>query len=68
MNKNLRNAGLILLAAGALAYPAYKLYQYLANRRNEQGEGEEEHPMKNFIPSLRGNRHKRKMEDGHMAH
>ena len=68
MHKNLSSAGLILLAAGALAYPAYKLYQYLAARRNETAEGEEEHPMKNILPSLRGSRHKRKLEDGHIAH
>ena len=36
MNKQLRNIGIATLVAGALIYPAMKLYQYLT--REQEGE------------------------------
>ena len=42
MNKTVRNAGLALLAAGALAYPAMRIYRYVKQRRQENGDGSEQ--------------------------
>ena len=70
MNKTVRNAGLIVLAAGALVYPAMRLYRYIAQRRNNMNEGEES-KTKAFAPSYRGNHkpHHRKADaNGHLAH
>ena len=35
MNKQLKNIGIATLVAGALIYPAIKLYQYLAKSREQ---------------------------------
>jgi len=42
MNKNLRNIGIATIVAGALIYPAMKLYQYLAKKRTAGDENENE--------------------------
>lgn len=54
MNKTTRNLGLITLAAGALAYPAWLLYKYVAGRMSSNNLQEEEHPHKAFAPNYRG--------------
>ena len=47
MNKTVRNIGIATLVAGALVYPALKLYQYLtANRDEKETEPEEPAPKK----------------------
>ncbi|RYE23183.1 MAG: hypothetical protein EOP51_11315 [Sphingobacteriales bacterium] len=52
-NKTLKTIGLVTLAAGALYYPAMKLYQYIRSRRSA-GEEMPETTMKSFAPSYRG--------------
>ncbi len=70
MNKTVRNAGLALLAAGALAYPAMRIYRYVKQRR----EGNVDEPGQNhkaFAPTYRGDSkpHRRKAEaNGRMPH
>jgi hypothetical protein len=61
MNKTVRNTGLILLAAGALVYPAMRLYQYWNKRRKEEMDGDEQ-PHKAILGAYRGNHkpHRRK--------
>lgn len=70
VNKTWRTVGLVVLAAGALTYPAIRLYKYIAQKRrnaaNEPVEETETH--KAFSPSYRGNHkpHRRKAEaNGH---
>lgn len=46
-----RNVGLVVLAAGALYYPAYRLYKYLSNRNKNNETAENNH--KAFIPTYR---------------
>lgn len=73
MNKTWRNAGLVALAAGVLAYPVYRLVKYAIDKRKnllESSEGEESHVAKNIFPSLRGKHkpHHRKAEaNGHLT-
>ena len=70
MNKTMRNAGLALLAAGALAYPAMKIYRYVKQRRQENTD-EQGHDHKAFAPAYRGDSkpHRRKAEaNGRMPH
>ncbi len=59
----------IAAAAGALVYPAVKLYQYLERKRAQRAENEEEeeHPLKNlgFIHHSQHKPHHRKMQNGH---
>ncbi len=52
-NKTLRTIGLVTLAAGALYYPAMKLFNYL---RTKQSNGNKlpTSNAKNFAPSYRG--------------
>ncbi len=68
MNKQLRNIGIATLVAGALVYPAMKLYQYVAKRRadmaKDEAEGEEEKAPKKKMHLL----HKNKHVPHHMAH
>ena len=66
MNKQLRNIGIGTLVAGALVYPAIKLYQYIAKRRAGMAgdEGEEEKAPKKKMHML----HKNKHTPHHMAH
>ena len=59
MNKTTRNVGIAVLAAGALAYPAYRLYKYAVNRRksaqNKTDDPSTEHATKkSFAPSYLG--------------
>ena len=57
----------IAAAAGALVYPAMKLYQYIERKRGERAENEEEEPhMKNlgFIHHSQHTPHYRKMRNG----
>jgi len=65
MNKTWRNAGLVALGVGLLAYPVYRLVKYMANR-NTADEGTTHYKM---FPSYR-NKHKphhRKAEaNGHL--
>lgn len=72
MNKNVRNAGLALLAAGALAYPAMKLYRYVKQRREENGDDQgQNNGHKPFAQSYLGDHkpHRRKAEaNGRMPH
>ena len=60
----------ITAAAGALVYPAMKLYQYIAKRiaDGKAGEEDEEHPMKNlgFIHHSQHKPHHRRMQNGHV--
>lgn len=61
MKQNWKVIGLTVLVAGALAYPAYKLIQYLSSKKNSADEGgqeEDHHVVKAFIPAYRGRRHK----------
>lgn len=73
MKKSLRNAGIVVLAAGVLTYPAIKLFQYVAKRRAEGREddnAEEDHTVKGFARAYRGKNkpHHRHAENGHMHH
>lgn len=63
MNKTVRNTGLALLAAGALAYPAMKLYRYVKQRR-EGADDPGANGHKAFAPAYRGDSkpHRRKAE------
>ena len=49
--KTWRNVGLIVLAAGALYYPAYRLYKYLSNRKKNEDLPGSNH--KAFVPTYR---------------
>ncbi len=66
IDRRWRTAGIVVLAAGALVYPAMRLYKYIAQRRknNKAANTEEEHTTKAFTPSYRGNHkpHRRKAE------
>jgi hypothetical protein len=75
MKKSLRTAGIVVLAAGVLSYPAYRLYQYIAKKRaegkeDESEEAEEDHTPKHFNHTFRGKRkmQRRHAENGHMHH
>jgi hypothetical protein len=71
MNKTVRNAGLALLAAGALAYPAMRLYRYVKQRREENGDDlGQNNNRKSFAPAYRGEgRHSnRKEHNGRLPH
>ena len=57
MNKQLRNIGIATLVAGALIYPAMKLYQYIAKRRTEMDTDEEEEAPKKKLHLLHKNKH-----------
>ena len=46
MNKQLRNIGIAALVAGALVYPAIKLYQYIAGRLTADDTGKDKAPAK----------------------
>jgi hypothetical protein len=56
MNKYWKAVGIGVLAAGALYYPALKLYQYLTKRMAEGAAHEEadDHHIKAFAPAYRG--------------
>ena len=56
MKKYWKAIGIVVVAAGALYYPAMKLYQYIARKRAEgdNKEGEPEHHIKAFSPAYRG--------------
>ena len=57
MKKYLKTIGIVTLVAGALSYPAYRLYKYAMKKRAEAmngEEGEEEHLVKAFAPAYRG--------------
>ena len=46
MKANWKVIGISLAVAGALVYPAIKLYQYIAKKRAEGDKGEEDHELK----------------------
>jgi len=46
MKANWKVIGIGVAAAAALVYPAIKLYQYIAKRRAEADQGEEDHQPK----------------------
>jgi len=56
MKKYLKTIGIVTLVAGALSYPAYRLYKYAMKKRAEAMDGEEgeEHLVKSFAPAYRG--------------
>lgn len=64
MNRTVRNTGLALLAAGALAYPAMKLYRYVKQRRADSGDEPGQNGHKAFAPAYRGDSkpHRRKAD------
>ena len=71
MNKYVKNIGIGTLIAGALAYPAYKLYQYIAKRMAEDKEGEEEETPRKTMHLLRRNKHTphhAALHNGHAKH
>lgn len=60
MDRTTRNIGLIVLAAGALFFPARKLYQSLAAKRSGAGEDNSDvfdSSRKRLAASHRGNHH-----------
>ena len=69
MNKNLRNIGIATLVAGALVYPAMKLYQYIAKRMAE-GEEEAETPRKtmHLLHRNKHTPHHTARHNGHAKH
>jgi hypothetical protein len=60
MKKSWMAIGITVAAAGALFYPALKLYQYLAKKRSAAGNAEAgaEHHIKAFVPAFRGKHRK----------
>ena len=66
-NNTWRNAGLVALGVGLLAYPAFRLYKYLAARRNSS---EEEVTNFKLFPSYRSKHkpHHRKVEANGQLH
>ena len=60
MKQNWKAIGITALVAGALIYPAYKLYQYLSESKDttDDKNGEDHHVVKAFIPAYRGKKHK----------
>ena len=66
MKKYWKTAGLIALAAGVLYYPALKLYQYVASKKNSSDTNEkEETPEKHILSAYRG-KHKPHHRHAHM--
>lgn len=67
MNKTWRNAGLVALGVGLLAYPAYRLYKYIASRNAND---EEEVTHYKLFPSYRSKHkpHHRKTEANGQLH
>jgi hypothetical protein len=56
MKQNWKAIGIAVVAAGLLVYPAMKLIQMIA-RRKEEAEGKDDtsdHHMKAFVPAYRG--------------
>ena len=71
MNKTTRNAGLALLAAGALAYPAMRMYRYVKQRRQENVDEQGQNNHKAFAPAYQreSKPHRRKLaSNGHIPH
>jgi hypothetical protein len=72
MKKYWRVIGISALVAGALFYPAVKLYKYIAKNRAEGDEntGDEEVPVKAFSPAYRGKHkpHHRHSHNGDVSH
>lgn len=54
MKKYWRVIGIAALTAGALYYPAMKLYKYLVKKKGTADEKEAEHIIKAFSPAYRG--------------
>jgi len=67
MKKNMRNAGLLLLAAGILVYPSMLLYRTITGRMNSQAE-ETDDTTKEFAPSYRGRNKKNRHREQHTDH
>jgi hypothetical protein len=69
MKKYWKVVGIVALTAGALYYPAMKLYKYLAKRGagGDEKEDGEEHVIKAFSPAYRGKHkpHHRHTPNGH---
>ncbi len=67
VNKTWRNAGLVALGVGLLAYPAFRLYKYLAARNNSGGEV----THYKLFPAYRGKHkphHRKASSNGHHNH
>jgi hypothetical protein len=69
MNKTWRTVGLVALAASALAYPAYRLYKYAAQKRKDGNPHEGETLTTKLFNAYRGKHkpHHRKAEGNHHA-
>jgi hypothetical protein len=68
MDKRLKTAGLVTLGAALLAYPAMRLYKYLAARRAAGNEDGVTH--KPFASAYRGNHkphHRKVLQNGKLA-
>jgi hypothetical protein len=72
MKKYGQAIGITLIVAGALVYPALRLFQYISKKRQKDttGEPEEAQHVKAFSPAYRGkhNPHHRSEHNGHPDH
>ena len=68
MNKQLKNIGIAAIVVGALAYPALKLYQYLAKRRTEGNENDAEKATKKTLRLLNHTKHMPHHQAAHNGH
>ena len=69
MDKKWKTAGLVALGAALLAYPAMRLYKYVAARRNA-GEDMDGMIRKPFASAYRGNHkphHRKVLQNGKLA-
>ncbi len=70
MKKYWQAIGITVVVAGALVYPAMRLYKYLAAKR-AQDDGNDDgktHVIKSFLPAFRGKRkHHRTEHNGNGA-
>jgi len=67
MKKYWKTVGIVALTAGALYYPAMKLFKYLTKKKAAASdEGESDHHIKAFSPAYRGKHYPHhKHPDGH---
>lgn len=69
VDKNWKTAGLVALGAALLAYPAMRLYKYVAARR-AAGANEDGVNHKPFLSAYRGNHkphHRKLLQNGKLA-
>lgn len=70
MDKKWKTAGLVALGAALLAYPAMRLYKYVAARRAAGDEDESGANHKPFASAYRGNHrphHRKVLQNGKLA-